>query len=203
MVSILLSCQTQIGLSGLSIENLTCEHQSNPLGIDRLNPQLSWMIKSGQRGQKQTVYHILVASSEEKLKNNTGDLWDSGKVSSGQSVYVSYDGKALQSADQCFWKVMIWDKDQEPSKWSQPAFWSMGLLQPDDWEARWISTPEENTAPFFRREGKFSVNKLKSGSYFFTSNISPNQAIIAIDTDTPANAEPSDEGMDEYLSHMR
>jgi len=151
LVSLLLSCQKQTGLSRLSIEKLICEHQSNPLGIDRLNPQLSWMIKSDQRGQKQTAYHILVASSKGKLKNNTGDLWDSGKVASSQSVLVSYDGKTLQSGDQCFWKVMIWDKAQEPSKWSKPAFWSMGLLQPDDWKAQWISTPEEHTAPFFRQ----------------------------------------------------
>lgn len=163
---ILTSCQQKSPSSTLIIDHLTCEHQTTPLGIDRLNPQLSWMIKSDQRGQKQTAYHILVASSEEKLKTNTGDLWDSGKVASSQSVLVSYDGKTLQSGDQCFWKVMIWDKQQEPSKWSKPAFWSMGLLQPDDWKAQWISTPEEHTAPFFRQA--------------FTIKEKPDQALIYI-----------------------
>ncbi len=166
LVSISLSCQKQSGFSGYSIENLSCEHQSNPLGIDQLHPQLSWMIISDERGQKQTAYHILVASSEKKLKNNTGDLWDSGKVPSGQSVLINYKGKPLESGDQCYWKVMIWDKDQKPSKWSEPGFWTMGLLNSDDWQAQWISTAEEHTSPFYRHS--------------FTLDEKPDQALIYV-----------------------
>jgi alpha-L-rhamnosidase len=92
----------------ISPVDLRCEYLSNPLGIDVTKPRLSWKLESGQRGQKQTAYRLLVASSAEKLKKNTGDLWDSGKVRSDQSVHVTYDGKELISRTQCFWKVMVW-----------------------------------------------------------------------------------------------
>ena len=69
--------------SFIEVTNLKCENKINPLGIDEIQPQLSWLLKSSGkniRGQKQTAYQILVSSSQLKLKNNIGDLWDSGKV---------------------------------------------------------------------------------------------------------------------------
>jgi alpha-L-rhamnosidase len=122
----------------IKVANLRCEYLENPLGIDQIKPRLSWKLESEQRGQRQTAYRVLVASSREKLEENTGDLWDSGKVQSGQSIHVAYDGKALVSRLQCFWKVMVWDKDGMASEWSDTARWSMGLLHPEDWKAQWI-----------------------------------------------------------------
>ncbi len=89
-------------LRAAEVTNRHCEYLSNPLGIDAAKPRLSWVIEErsqksevgGQRtearGLRQTAYQILVASSEELLKKNKGDLWDSGKVESGQSVHVEY-----------------------------------------------------------------------------------------------------------------
>jgi len=73
---------------GLRYESLT-----NPLGIDVTQPRLSWVLESTRRGEQQTAYQILVASSAELLKQNTGDYWDSGKVASDQSLQVVYDGE--------------------------------------------------------------------------------------------------------------
>ena len=95
-----------------------------------------------RRGAKQTAYQVLVASSPEHLAADQGDLWDSGKVVSDQSIHVAYAGKPLESRMQCYWKVRAWDKDGQPSAWSQPAQWSMGLLKPDDWQAKWIRVAE-------------------------------------------------------------
>jgi alpha-L-rhamnosidase len=83
----------------VSITNLTCEYLTDPLGIDVTEPQLSWQLESGQRGQKQTAYHLLVASSPEKLKKNTGDLWDTEKVRSDQSIHVA--SRAKNSNPEC------------------------------------------------------------------------------------------------------
>jgi len=117
--------------------NLRCEYRADPLGIDAQKPRLSWLMEAaGQktevRGQKQTAYQVLAASSEELLNNDTGDLWDSGKVASDQSIQVEYQGKPLESRMVCHWKVRVWDKDGKASDWSKPALWSMGLLKPDD-----------------------------------------------------------------------
>ena len=77
-------------------------------------------MESSKRGQQQAAYRILVASSEEALKKNTGDLWDSGKVTSTGTVNVAYAGKSLASRQQCFWKVCVWSQDGV-AKWSKPA----------------------------------------------------------------------------------
>ena len=125
--------------SALAIERLRCEYIQNPQGIDVVAPRLSWVLKSDVRGQKQTAYRVLVASSAAKLAADQSDLWDSGKVASDQTIHVVYQGKPLQTRMQCFWKVQAWDKHGNPSQSSEPASWSMGLLKPADWEAKWIA----------------------------------------------------------------
>ncbi len=133
------------------VTNLSCEYLTDPSGIDATEPQLSWQLESNQRGQKQTAYRLLVASSQENLAKNDGDLWDSGKKKSDQSRHIEYKGKLLQSRTECFWRVMIWDKDGKPSSWSGPAYWSMGLLEKEDWTAQWIGAPDSVTAPYYRQ----------------------------------------------------
>jgi len=127
---------------GLRVGSLTCELLANPEGIAELQPRLAWISESGERGQRQTAYRVLVASSEATLKKDTGDLWDSGKVESDQSIHVNYAGAALKSRQECFWKVCVWDKDGKQSRWSSPAKWSMGLLQPTEWQGKWIGKDE-------------------------------------------------------------
>ena len=144
--------------SSMTVDDLTCEYLTNPLGIDNSKPGLSWKLKSDQRGQKQTAYHLLVASSRKKLNKNSGDLWDSGKVESDQSVHVEYNGKSLNSRDLCYWKVRVWDKDGKASDWSEPALWSLGLLNSGDWKAKWIGTAEAETAPYYRQS--FKLDKI-------------------------------------------
>ena len=126
----------------LAPTSLRCEYLVNPLGMDVEKPRLSWVLESDMRGQKQTAYRILVAQSETKLAHDQGDLWDSGKVGSAESVHVVYAGKPLLSRMSCYWKVQVWDTDNKASAWSQPAHWSMGLLRPDDWHAQWIAHPK-------------------------------------------------------------
>ena len=121
-----------------AVENLRCEYLNNPLGIDATHPRLSWGIRSGRRGEKQTAYQILVASSEKLLGQDKGDLWDSGKVETDQSAQIEYAGQPLVSREDCFWKVRAWDAAGKPGGWSPAARWQMGLLNAGDWTAQWI-----------------------------------------------------------------
>ena len=114
----------------------------------RQHPRLSWVVESSQRGQRQTAYQVLVASDEGLLRKDRGDLWDSGKVASDQTTGIVYGGKALASQQRCFWKLKVWDKDGKASAWSEPAMWGMGLLQPGDWKAQYISF--RDTTPVHR-----------------------------------------------------
>lgn len=141
----------------VKVKNLVCEYIINPEGIDATNPQLGWLLVSEQRGQKQTAYQIIVASSAGKLSDNEGDLWNSGKVESGKSRNVEYKGKTLLSRQECYWKVKVWDKDGKEMRWSNPAFWSIGLLQKEDWKASWISTSEKVSSPYYRKSFNLKI----------------------------------------------
>jgi len=121
----------------LHLSNLRTEMLTNPEGIDVVNPKLTWEISGNQRGIFQTAYRILVASTPEKLEANLGDLWDSGKIKSDQSILVAYDGKPLSSRNRCYWKVKVWSEKGE-SDWSKPARWNMGFLYEKDWQGHWI-----------------------------------------------------------------
>lgn len=131
--------------AGVSPVGLRCEYLSNPTGIDEAQPRLSWRVESPERGQKQTAYRLLVASSAETLDAGQGDLWDSGKAPSADTVNIPYAGQPLTSRQTAWWKVQAWDKDGQASAWSEPARWSMGLLEPNHWTAQWISY--RDTAP--------------------------------------------------------
>lgn len=118
--------------------DLRCEYAVNPLGVDTSGPRLFWVLESNERGQQQTSYEILVASSEKQLAADNGDLWDSGKIDSDKTIQIPYAGKELKSSQQVFWKVRVWDAADKISAWSKPATWAMGLLHPEDWRGRWI-----------------------------------------------------------------
>lgn len=126
------------GRGGVAVGKLRCEYRTNPLGIDTIRPRLSWVVESRQRGQMQTAYQVLVASSEDTLKRDYGDLWDSSKVDSDSSIQVVYAGRPPKSHMRCYWKVRAWDRNAKASAWSKPAFWTMGLLQASEWQAKWI-----------------------------------------------------------------
>jgi hypothetical protein len=141
----------------LKITELRCEYAKNPLGVDSPAPRLFWTLESSVRGQRQTSYQILVASSQNLLGQNRGDLWDTGKVDSDETVQIPYAGTALKSAQKVFWKVRSWDKDGEVSDWSEPASWTIGLMSDEDWKAQWIGSTnnDKSAAPqslILRRE---------------------------------------------------
>ena len=126
---------------------LRCEYLKNPPGIDSTRPRLSWKLQAAApagRGMTQSAFQIQVAASEKLLAGGKGDLWDSGKVESDRSNLVTYAGKPLESRQPYWWKVRIWDQKGAPSAWSEPAFWSTGLLHPGDWDAKWIGLNSGN-----------------------------------------------------------
>ena len=154
---VLSACSSSLTVKPLEVRSLRCEYLENPLGIEVTQPRLSWKLESTQRGQKQTAYRILVASSIENLDKDQGDLWDSKKMFSDHSSQLVYKGTPLESQMQCFWKVMVWDIEGASSEWSDSAKWSMGLLNPTDWKAEWIGfdkIPEPKSKPHSESKAK-------------------------------------------------
>ncbi|MBX3177133.1 MAG: glycoside hydrolase family 78 protein [Candidatus Hydrogenedentes bacterium] len=127
----------------LTPERLRCEYLENPLGIDVAVPRLSWIVTSGERGQRQTAWQIQAASTPEKLAAGDADRWDSGKVESDETLHIPYGGAPLHSRAQVFWRVRAWDMNGAQGEWSAPAAWSMGLLDKAEWTAAWISFKDD------------------------------------------------------------
>ena len=124
----------------LSLSNLQCQYQTNPKGVEAARPGLSWILAASQRNTQQTAYRVIVANDLGLLERNTGNIWDSRKVLSGQSLHVMFGGRKLEAAKQYYWKVMVWDNHGQISVWSKPATWQMGLLSATDWKgAQWIA----------------------------------------------------------------
>jgi len=133
--------------------DLRCENMQSPLAVREKQPHLSWKLQSSMRGQHQTAYQVLVASSMKNLNKDKGNLWDSKKVSSDETIQIPYKGSTLKSSQQVFWKVRVWDKDDKVSAWSKPETFSMGLLGAKDWKAKWITAnrTDKDPLPIFRK----------------------------------------------------
>lgn len=131
-------------LSGFSrkaeIVNLKCEYFNQPLAINTAHPRLSWNIETAQKNWMQGAYHVLVSSDSLLLAKNQGDLWNSGRVESEQCLNIEYQGEPLNSRQDCWWKVQVWDKEEESIGWSQVQKWRMGILEPTEWKGEWISS---------------------------------------------------------------
>lgn len=128
-----------VAVPSLAASRLRAEYLENPLGLDAASPRLSWIVNGEGRARRQTAYQILVAASETDLRAGRGALWDSGKVASAETNAVAYAGPALDSGRRAWWRVRVWDEHDRPSAWSEPAFWEMGLLTPEDWRGKWIA----------------------------------------------------------------
>ncbi|HSY42621.1 MAG TPA: family 78 glycoside hydrolase catalytic domain, partial [Candidatus Acidoferrum sp.] len=153
--------------------DLRCNNLKNPTGVDTAQPTFSWVLNPMGRGDEQAAYEIMVASSRQNLARNIGDLWDSGRLTSGQSIGVSYAGKPLTSGAFCFWRVRVWDTQGAASEWSEPAFWTMGLLDATNWGAKWIGLDEATTnesrrlpARWLRKEFAISNSVTRASVYF-------------------------------------
>ena len=129
------------GPAALQVDNLT-----TPLGIDDPTPSFSWQLHDSARGAKQTAYEVLVGSSEEALGSGKGDVWDSGRVESPQSIDVKYAGAALTPSTRYYWQVKVWGASGDAYPASAISWWETALLKPENWHAQWIAyeTPEED-----------------------------------------------------------
>ncbi|WP_077065140.1 family 78 glycoside hydrolase catalytic domain [Gracilibacillus massiliensis] len=140
------------------ITDLRVEYRTNPIGVDSEKPRFSWEMASNMRGQKQTAYQLLVASSPEKLTPNEADVWNSGKVDSDESLAVEYGGDSFNPTTRYYWTVMVWDKNENLIETPEANYFETGILSTDGvtgWDgAKWISidSSEEMGAPMLRKE---------------------------------------------------
>ncbi|HSO89467.1 MAG TPA: glycoside hydrolase family 78 protein [Draconibacterium sp.] len=168
-IALLFSSFTVTG-AGTIVKDLVCEYHKNPIGIDVQKPRLSWKIVSDEQNVLQSAYEIKVTDQSPKGKV----IWNSGKIASDQSVNVEFAGPELKSMQRVYWQVRIWDNENKGTKWSEPAFWEMGILKPELWTASWITMENEiemegsKPSHFLRKE--FSTSKkIKSARVYVSA----------------------------------
>ncbi len=136
----------------MRIASTYAEGIQNPLGLDQPKPRLSWALEASERGEQQAAYQI-----EARTKN--GVIWDSGRVTSSQSMHVAWGGPRLESRQRVVWSVRVWDGNESVSDWSAPAHFELGLLESLDWRAEWIGAMPRPTprdlVPRLDRETKW------------------------------------------------
>ncbi|AYB29519.1 glycoside hydrolase family 78 protein [Chryseolinea soli] len=174
LLFLLLAATLSLQAQTLTIRDLTCEHQNNPLGLDVAVPRFGWKLVSGQRGTMQKSYELRVGTDDKALVRGQKILWQSGPVASDQSVLVAYAGPALTSRQRYYWQVKVADNKGNSSAWSEVKYWEMGLLKSSDWTARWIESDlpgdtVNSPAPMLRNN--FTLKKMvKSARLYITSH---------------------------------
>ena len=160
------SCKTA---PELTVDGLKCEYLTHPTGIDVEHPGFTWKILSKQRGITQKAYRIIAGRKLSDLKNKTGTHWDSGKTLSGETANIPYEGAALKSNENYYWRVCVWT-DDEHYFWSEPAGFHTGLMKNSDWKAKWITTAEEiiHASPLLRKSFR-AEKEIKSAYAFVTA----------------------------------
>lgn len=149
--------------------HLRTEYLKNPIGIDIRKPRFFWQCEGGK---KQTAYRITarrLAVGGVKTDTGTSDEdteinWDTGKIFSSSMTHIQYEGKTLQSRDIVIWSVQLWDEEDRTGEVSEARF-EMGLLDPADWTARWITgdykpkKKERYPVDYFRKEFQITQNR--------------------------------------------
>lgn len=153
----------------LLVGNLLTENRPNPLGLDVSLPRFSWQLSGDKRNLVQTAYEVVVF---EQGKSKT-PAWNSGKISSSQSVFVPYAGAALQSGKKYKWLVQVWDNNGRAAK-SDTGSFQMALLNVADWKAKWIEPGyvEDSVmrpSPLLRKEFS-TIKKIVSATAYITAH---------------------------------
>ncbi len=137
--------------SSLQIDKLTCEYIENPLGIDTKIPRFNWTFKSTERNQFQSAYELIVSDNATDIQQQKGNMWSTGKITSSQNIQIEYGGKTLQSFTRYYWRVKVYNQNNEASLWSEISWFETSMLNTNGlpagqagWKAKWINDGSKN-----------------------------------------------------------
>ncbi|MDZ7720804.1 MAG: alpha-L-rhamnosidase C-terminal domain-containing protein [Balneolaceae bacterium] len=164
-------------------------------------PEFGWIVNDSRRGAMQSAWQILVSSDKERIQNDQGDMWNSGKTDSDQSTDISYAGKPLEPNTVYWWKVRTWDQHGEVSAYSTPQKFNTGDFNNEErsWpgESHWVQLDVngetkhvfENRHPIRYHEVKpVSVVRNSAGNHFIRFEKAAFGA-LKLTLDAPENAD--------------
>ncbi|WP_232222421.1 hypothetical protein [Glaciecola sp. HTCC2999] len=162
----------------------------NPIGYYEQAPRFSWKISPDASYQFQQAYQIQVTSNGDNIAD--ADLWDSQKQVSAENAWIKYQGKPLSSREKVFWRVRVWDEQDQISRWSQLASLELSLLSNDDWQGQWIRHPETGDTVTFdvidnkTKKTKTVTNKVYRPQYLRRSFTTENNTSLEAEQTKPS-----------------
>ena len=126
-VSEIVSAAENAQTQPFTVQSLTVNDNTEPLGVDVDNIRFGWKNSASERGKEQSAFQIVVEQGEKTV-------WDSGKVTSGVNYGVQYEGPALKEKTRYDWTVTVWDEKGDSH--AQSSFFETGI---SDWTGiEWI-----------------------------------------------------------------
>lgn len=164
----------------VKIVNPCCEYQTNPLGVENLQPQFSWQYQ-GQGEFYQLAYEFRMSDCKDSL--DAESAFTTGRQQDNvSSVQVNAEGY-LKPRTRYYWQIIAWDESGKQELKSDICTFETGLMGTENWKAKWISDHNDKAfeaSPMLRRkfslEGKVKEARLYvSGAayYVMTMNGKP------------------------------
>jgi len=124
---------------------LKCNDRVNPVAVSNIS--LGWKLASTANAAEQTAYEIWIGNTP----SCNGNVWKSGKVASDTQFGI-IPPATLDEGAKYYWKVKVWDGNDQASKWSETASFSVSI--DNTWSAGWICTgvKEDGPLPYFRKD---------------------------------------------------
>ncbi|NNU34347.1 hypothetical protein HK413_09690 [Mucilaginibacter sp. S1162] len=125
------------------------------MGIGLTAPRLSWILIGKEHNQSQSAYEIIVSDNERDINQFKGNIWKTGKTSSGESILVKYNGKKLKPFTRYFWRVRCYDQNGRATPWSTIQWFETAAFLDTDWKGKWISDgskPYEKDEDFYKND---------------------------------------------------
>lgn len=133
--------------------NLKCEYIVNPMGVDNPQPRFTWQMADNRLGALQTAYQLFVGTDSGEVANQSGNVWNSRKISSSQNL-IKYQGDSLKPFTKYYWSLMFWDQNHKSSVIAPVASFETGMIDIKNWHGSWISDSRDidlKPAPYFRK----------------------------------------------------
>jgi len=165
-IGLLSSCSNK----DTDINKLRVAYMEHPMAIEDTNPLFGWQMVSTKVGQKQNGYQIVVHKDEDGSV-----VWDSGKVSSGLSNNIAYQGETLEAETAYTWELTVWDAQDQ--QYNKSAHFETGIMNPDmaGWQgAQFIGsnqlTLDAASALLFYLETEFQILEGNTASLILGAN---------------------------------
>ena len=143
--------------NNIDIENMRCEYQAAPMGVDSPAPRFTWNYTTSNENEtefSQNSYQLCIATREQDLGNSSENSWQSDTIYSGIPYAIYQGAKKLKPRTRYYWQVTAWDKTGNHKITSPISSFETAQINQSDWTGVWITDNHDKdypSAPMLRK----------------------------------------------------